>query len=74
MFTVHIAGLRLYNSKSVIVKSCNIVKKQRTTVPIIEWGDTVDCLLERNINQFRCSFQQHQTYQLQPMTFVLPKQ
>ena len=75
MLTLHIAGLRVYNGKSVIVKSWNIVRGKKATVPIPkEPRDTVDFLLERNIIHFRCFFQQHQTCQLHPMTFVLPIQ
>ena len=74
MFTLHIAGLRVYNGKSVIVKSWNIVRGKRAMVPILCQWDTVDYLLERNIIHFRCFFQQHQTCQRQPMTFVFPIQ
>ena len=71
MLTLHIAELRVYNRKSVIVKSWNIVRGKRATAPIFELWDTVDFLLERNIIHFRSFFQQHQTYQLQLKTFVL---
>ena len=71
---LHIAGWRIYNGKSVIVKSCNIVRGKRATVPILELWDTVDYLLERNIIHFRGFFQQHQTCQLQQKSFVLPIQ
>ena len=36
MFTLHIAALRVYNGKSVIVKSWNIVRGKKVTVPILE--------------------------------------
>ena len=56
MFTLHIAGLRVYNGKIVNVKSWNIVRGKRATVPIPEQWETVDYLLERNIIHFRCFF------------------
>ena len=74
MFTLHVAGLRVYNGKSVIVKSWNIVRGKRATVPILEYWDTIEYLLERNIIYFRYFFQQHQTCQLQPKSFVPPIQ
>ena len=58
MLTLHIAGLRIFNDKSVIVMSWNIVRGRRTTVPVLEWWDTVDYSLERKIIIFRCFFQQ----------------
>ncbi len=36
LLTLHIAGLRNNNGKSVIVKSWNIVRRTRATVPILE--------------------------------------
>ena len=74
MFTLHIFGLRVDNSKSVIVKSWNIVRGERTEVPKFEQRDTIDNLLQSKIIHFYTFFQQHQTCQLQPMTFVLPIQ
>ena len=72
MLTLHIAGLRIYNGKTVIVKSWIKIRGKRATVPILEYWDTVDYLLARSIIHFRCFFfQQHQTCQLQPKTFVL---
>ena len=73
MLSLHIAGLRFDNDKSVIVKSWNIVRGRRATVRIIEQWDMVDYMLERNIIHFRF-FQQHQTCQLQPKTIVFPIQ
>ena len=32
----HFAGLRIYNSKSFVVKSWNIVRMKKTTVPTLE--------------------------------------
>ena len=64
MLTLHIAGLRIYDGKSVIVRSWYKVRGKRTTVPRFEQWDMVNYLLERNIRQ-------HKTCQLQPMTFVL---
>ena len=49
---LHIAGLRIWNGKKVIVKSWNIVRRRRTTVLILEYWDTVDCLLEKDLIQF----------------------
>ena len=74
MPTLHIAGLRIYNGKSVIVKSLNIVRGKRATVPILELWGTADYLVERNIILFRCFSQKHHTCQLQRKTFVLPIQ
>ncbi len=36
MLTLHIAGLRIYNAKSVIVENWNIDRGKRATVPILE--------------------------------------
>ena len=50
MLTVHFAGLRVYNGKSVIVKSWIIVRGKTATVPILEirliicWGETLSTL------------------------------
>ena len=50
MLTPHIAGLRVYNGKSVIVKSWNIFRGKRATVPssriqlIICWRETLSIL------------------------------
>ena len=74
MFTLRITGLRVDNGKSVSVKSWNLVRGKRATLPILKWWDTVDYLLERNIIQFEGFFRHHQTCQLQPKTFVLPIQ
>ena len=74
MLTLHNTGWRVYKGKSVIVRSWNIVRGKKATVPILELWDPVDYLLERNIIHFRCFFQQHQSSQLQPKTFVLPIQ
>ena len=60
--TLHIAGLRVNNGKSVIVKSWNKARRKKATVPILEQWDTVDYLLERNSIPFRCFFQQHQNF------------
>ena len=53
MLILHIAGLRIFNGKSVTVKSCNIVKGKRTTDPVLEERDAVDYLLERSIVRFK---------------------
>ena len=74
MFTVHIAGLRVDNSESVIVKSWNIVWGKRTDVPKFEQRDTIDDLLQSKIIHFYKFFPKHQTCQLQPTTFVHPIQ
>ena len=71
MLTLHFAGLRFYKGKKVVVKVRNIVILKRTTVAVLERWDTVYYLLERNIVYFRNFFQQHQTFQLQPKTFVI---
>ena len=54
--TLHIAGLRIYNGKSVIVKNWTIVTGKRATVPILEEWDMLDYLSERNIIHFRSFF------------------
>ena len=46
-------------------------QREMTKLPIFEQWDTIDNSRERNI-QFRYSFRQHQTCQLQPKTFILP--
>ena len=51
MITLHIAGLRVDISKSVIIKSWNIVWGERTQVPKFEQTDTIDNLLQnKNIH------------------------
>ena len=52
MFTLHIAGLRVDNSKSAILKSWNIVRGERTEVPKLEQRDTIDNLLQSKIIHF----------------------
>ena len=52
MFTLQIAGLRVDNSKSVIVKSWNIVRAERTEVLKIEQRDANDNLLQSKIIHF----------------------
>ena len=49
MFTLHIAGLRFDKSKSVIVKSWNIVCWERPEVPKLEQRDTIDTLLQSKL-------------------------
>ena len=56
MFTLHIAGLRVDNSKSVLVKSWNIVWGERTEVPKFEQRDAIDNLLQSKIIQFYAFF------------------
>ena len=46
MFTLHIAGLRVDNSESVITESSNIVWGERSEVPKLEQKDTTDNLLQ----------------------------
>ena len=70
MLALHIAGLRVDNSKSVIVKSWNKVRGKWTNVVTLEHRDPIDYLLVRNIIQFRYSFQQQQICRLQPKNFV----
>ena len=48
-FTLHFAELRVDNSKSVIVKSWNIVWGEQTEVPKVEQRDTIDNLLQSKI-------------------------
>ena len=36
MLTLHVAGLRIYNGRSVIIKNWNIVRGKRATVPIVK--------------------------------------
>ena len=52
MFTLHIAGLRVDNSKSVIIKIWNIVWGKRTEVPELQQRDTIDNLLQSKVIQF----------------------
>ena len=49
MFTLHIAGFRVDNSKSVIIKSWKIVWGKRTKVQKFERRDTTDNLLQSKI-------------------------
>ena len=74
LMTLQIAGLRIYNGKSVIVKSWKTVRGKKTMVPSVEKWETVECLLERNIIHFGYFFQQHQTCQVQLNIFDLPIQ
>ena len=74
MFTLHTAGLRIYNGKSVSAMSWNIVRGKKTTIPILEYWDTVDFLLERKLINLKKNFHLHWTCPLQPKTFVLPIQ
>ena len=45
MFTLHIAGFRVDNNKSVNIESWNIVWGERTDVPKLEQRGTIDNLL-----------------------------
>ena len=56
MFTLHIAGLRVDNSKSVIIESWNIVSGERPEVPKLEQRDTIDNLLQNKIVHFYIFF------------------
>ena len=56
MFTLHIAGLRVDDSKSVIIKSWNIVGGERTEVPKFEQRDTINNLLQSKILHFYTFF------------------
>ena len=52
MFTLHISGLRVDNSKSVIIKRWNIVWGERTEVSEVEQKYTIDNLLQSKIIHF----------------------
>ena len=56
MFTLHIAGLRVDNSKSVIIKSWNIVLGERTEVPKFGQRDMIDNLLQSKTIHFHTLF------------------
>ena len=56
MFTLHIAGLRVDNNKSVIIKSWKLVWGERTEVLKIEQRDTIDKLLQSIIIHFYAFF------------------
>ena len=56
MFTQHIAGLLVDNSKSVIIKSWNIVWGERAEVTKFEQRDTIDNLLQSKIIHFYTFF------------------
>ena len=56
MFILHIAGLRVDNSKSVIIKSWNIVRGKQTEVPKFEQRDTIDNLFQSKIIHFHAFF------------------
>ena len=56
MLTLHSAGLRIYTGKSVIVKSWNIVWRERTEVPKFEHRYMIDVLLQSKIIQFYTFF------------------
>ena len=56
MFTLNIVGLRVDNSKSVIIKSWNIVWGERTEVAKFEQRDTIDNLLQSKIIHFYTFF------------------
>ena len=73
MLTLHIAGLPIYNGKSLNGKNWKLVTGKWMKVPILEWRYTIEYLLGRNID-FRYSFLQHKICQLAPKTFVPPTQ
>ena len=52
IFTLQIAGLRVDNSKIVIIKSWNIVWGDWSKVPKFEMKDTIDNLLQSKIVHF----------------------
>ena len=56
MLTLHIAGLRVDNSKSVIIKSWNMIWGEWTGVPKFEQKDTIDKLLQSIIIDFYTFF------------------
>ena len=56
LFILRIAGLRVDNSKSVIIKSWNIVSGERTEVPKFEQKDTIENLLQSKNIQFYTIF------------------
>ena len=56
MSTLHIAGWRVDDSKSVIIKSWNMVRGERTGVPKFERRDTIDNLLQSRIIRFYTIF------------------
>ena len=56
MFTLHFTGLRVDNSKSVIIKSWNIVWGKRIEVTKFEQKDTIDNLLQSKIIHFYTFF------------------
>ena len=56
MFTLHIAGLRVDNSKIVIVKSWDMIWGKWTEVPKFEQRDTIDNLLQSKIIHFYTFF------------------
>ena len=56
IFTLLIAGLQVDNSKSVIIKSWNIVRGERTEVLKFEQRHTVDNLLQSKIVHFHTLF------------------
>ena len=74
MFTLHIAGLRADNSKSVIVKSWNIVWGERTEVQKFEQRNTIDNLLQSKSIYFQTSFPTTPNLSRQPTAFVYPIQ
>ena len=56
MFNLHIAGLRVENSKSVIIESWNMISGKRSEVPKFEQKDTVNTLLQSKIIHFYTFF------------------
>ena len=56
MFTLDIAGLRVDNSKSVIIKSWNMIWGEWTEVQKFEQRDTIDNLLQSKIIHFYTFF------------------
>ena len=50
MLTLHFAGLRVGNSKSVIVKNWNTVRAKWIQAPILEKQATIESLVERNFS------------------------
>ena len=70
LLTLHIAGLRVDNSKIFLVKSWKLVRGKGTKIPILELRDIIEKLLTGKFIYLYFSSHQRQTCQLPPKTFV----
>ena len=77
MLTLHIAGLRIYNGKSLFVESRNTdtqTEANETKYRLLSSGIRLIICWRESLSILDNFFNKHQTCQLQPITFVPPIQ